>query len=195
MPLTQAIIDNRDGESGFVNSSGRKQPQVLRLWRHDMQACPLSPPPWGSLKRVRQTVTKNKRKSRRIDNPSHVRHGKRFRRSKAMTDTPQRDPMQDFADRIIAELENGVKPWVRPWDPEKAGGPQAPFNPVTGKRYHGVNFLILGMDMRAFQTGDPRSFLEGVRMYMGAHSVTVIHIDGKSDKALLHDLADSLGTQ
>jgi hypothetical protein len=49
--------------------------------------------------------------------------------------------------------------------------------------------------MRAFQTGDPRSFLEGVRMYMGAHSVTVIHIDGKSDKALLHDLADSLGTQ
>jgi hypothetical protein len=64
--------------------------------------------------------------------------------------------MQEFANRIIAELENGVKPWVRPWDPEKAGGPQAPFNPVTGKRYHGINVLILGMDMRAFQTGDPR---------------------------------------
>jgi antirestriction protein ArdC len=28
--------------------------------------------------------------------------------------------MQEFANRIIAELENGVKPWVRPWDPEKA---------------------------------------------------------------------------
>ena len=64
--------------------------------------------------------------------------------------------MQEFADRIVAELENGVKPWVRPWDPEKAGGPQAPFNPVTGKRYHGINVLILGMDMRAFQSGDPR---------------------------------------
>jgi antirestriction protein ArdC len=71
-------------------------------------------------------------------------------------DAPARDPMQEFANRIIAELENGVKPWVRPWDPEKAGGPQAPFNPVTGKRYHGINVLILGMDMRAFQTGDPR---------------------------------------
>jgi antirestriction protein ArdC len=69
---------------------------------------------------------------------------------------PARDPMQEFANRIIAELENGVKPWVRPWDPEKAGGPQAPFNPVTGKRYHGINVLILGMDMRAFQSGDPR---------------------------------------
>jgi N-terminal domain of anti-restriction factor ArdC len=64
----------------------------------------------------------------------------------------RRDPMQEFADRIITELERGVKPWVRPWDPEKAGGPQAPFNPVTGKRYHGINVLILGMDMRAFQT-------------------------------------------
>ena len=38
------------------------------------------------------------------------------------------------------------------------------------------------------------AFLEGVRMYIGAHSVTVVHIDGKSDKALLHDLAGSLGT-
>jgi len=73
-----------------------------------------------------------------------------------MTDTPHRDPMQEFADRILAELEKGVKPWVRPWDPEKTGGPQAPFNPVTGKRYHGINVLILGMDLRAFQSGDPR---------------------------------------
>jgi antirestriction protein ArdC len=73
-----------------------------------------------------------------------------------MTDTSHRDAMQEFADRIVTELEKGVKPWVRPWDPEKAGGPQAPFNPVTGKRYHGINVLILGMDMRAFQSGDPR---------------------------------------
>jgi antirestriction protein ArdC len=73
-----------------------------------------------------------------------------------MIDTPTRDPMQEFANRILAELENGVKPWVRPWDPDKAGGPQGPVNPVTGKRYHGINVLILGMDMRGFQSGDPR---------------------------------------
>jgi antirestriction protein ArdC len=73
-----------------------------------------------------------------------------------MNDAPHRDPLQEFADRIVAELEKGVKPWVRPWDPEKAGGPQAPFNPVTRKRYHGINVLILGIDMRAFQSGDPR---------------------------------------
>src|SRR3954469_17055007 len=90
-----------------------------------------------------------------LDGARAVRHAKHRRRT-AMSDTPHRDPMQEFANRMIAELENGVKPWVRPWDPEKAGGPQAPFNPVTGKRYHGVNVLILGMDMRAFQSGDPR---------------------------------------
>ena len=44
-------------------------------------------------------------------------------------DAPARDPMQEFANRIIAELENGVKPW----DPEKAGGPQAPFNSVINR--------------------------------------------------------------
>jgi antirestriction protein ArdC len=93
---------------------------------------------------------------RPVDTRSPVRHSKRSGRSRKMTDAPHRDAMQEFASRIIAELESGVKPWVRPWDPEKAGGPQAPFNPVTGKRYHGINVLILGMDMRAFTTGDPR---------------------------------------
>jgi len=67
-----------------------------------------------------------------------------------------RDPMQEFTDRIVAALESGVKPWIRPWDSDQAIGPQAPFNPVTGKRYHGINVLILGMDLRAFQSGDPR---------------------------------------
>jgi hypothetical protein len=69
---------------------------------------------------------------------------------------PARAPMQEFANRIIVELENGAKPWVRPWDPEKAAGPQAPFNSVSGKRYHGINVLILSMGMRAFQADAPR---------------------------------------
>lgn len=98
---------------------------------------------------------KRRRGSRNIDKASRLRHAKSNRRSR-MSDSSHRDPMQEFADRIIAELERGVKPWVRPWDAEKAGGPQAPFNPITGKRYHGINVLILGMDMRAFQSGDPR---------------------------------------
>lgn len=69
---------------------------------------------------------------------------------------PPRDAMQEFADKIIASLEAGIKPWVRPWDENACGGPQGPINAATGDRYHGINTLILGMDMRAFASGDPR---------------------------------------
>ena len=93
--------------------------------------------------------------------------------------TERRDPMQEFADRIVEQLEQGVKPWVRDWDPEKCAGPQAPFNPVTGSRYHGINVLILGMDMRAFQTGDPRwmtyqqAHEKGYQVRKGEKSTTI----------------------
>jgi antirestriction protein ArdC len=68
----------------------------------------------------------------------------------------RRDPFQDVTNRILEALEAGVKPWVKPWNPDQAGGPQGPFNPTTGRYYRGINVLILGMDMRAFTSGDPR---------------------------------------
>jgi len=105
---------------------------------------------------MKRPIKRPRRRRHRLDNPSPVSQSGRLRRKGRMTDSHHRDPMQEFADRIVTELEKGVKPWVRPWDPDKAGGPQAPFNPVTGKHYHGVNVLILGMDLRAFESGDPR---------------------------------------
>ena len=43
-----------------------------------------------------------------------------------MTDTAHRDPMQEFANRIIAELENGVKPWLdTPEDDSTLAAPNA----------------------------------------------------------------------
>ena len=71
-------------------------------------------------------------------------------------DKPRRDPYQDVTDRILEALEAGIKPWVRPWNPDQAEGPQAPFNPTTGKHYRGINVLLLGMDPRAVMSGDPR---------------------------------------
>jgi antirestriction protein ArdC len=68
----------------------------------------------------------------------------------------RRDPIQEFADRIVAELEKGIKPWVRPWDPDKCAGPQAPINSVTNANYHGINVLILTMHPLALMSGDPR---------------------------------------
>jgi antirestriction protein ArdC len=49
---------------------------------------------------------------------------------------------QEVTDRVIGELEQGRVPWVQPWD--GAGtGLGLPKNAATGRRYSGVNILIL----------------------------------------------------
>lgn len=44
--------------------------------------------------------------------------------------------------RVIAELEEGRLPWVQPWD-DSACGCSMPENAATGRRYSGINVLIL----------------------------------------------------
>lgn len=70
--------------------------------------------------------------------------------------TPRRDHYQELTDQVLAALEAGTKPWQRPWDPTKAGGPATPMNPTTGRTYHGINSLILAMSPLAFGTCAPR---------------------------------------
>lgn len=50
----------------------------------------------------------------------------------------------DITSRIIAELEAGSVPWVKPWGTSGVAAPLAmPRNAVTGRAYSGVNVLIL----------------------------------------------------
>jgi antirestriction protein ArdC len=49
---------------------------------------------------------------------------------------------QEVTDKIIAELGQGRVPWVQPWGRAKAGL-GLPRNAATGRRYSGVNILIL----------------------------------------------------
>ncbi|HAT8335387.1 zincin-like metallopeptidase domain-containing protein [Legionella pneumophila serogroup 1] len=58
---------------------------------------------------------------------------------------------QVVANQIIESLKQGTAPWVKPWEPGTGGG-QIPFNPVTGKRYRGINALYLMLN----QSGDNR---------------------------------------
>lgn len=60
------------------------------------------------------------------------------------------DIAQTITDRIIAELEQGVAPWVKPWH-ESAEA----YNPISGTVYRGVNQLWLGM----FGTGRSNAWL------------------------------------
>lgn len=53
------------------------------------------------------------------------------------------------ANSIIAQLEQGTAPWLKPWEP---GQFRLPFNPTTGKEYRGMNSLWLHMQGK----DDPR---------------------------------------
>ena len=56
------------------------------------------------------------------------------------------DIAQVITDRIIAELEQGSTPWVKPWKDVK-GRPAAgqPYNPASGTIYRGVNWAFLSL--------------------------------------------------
>lgn len=49
---------------------------------------------------------------------------------------------QVVANQIIESLEAGTAPWLKPWEPGTGNG-QVPYNPITGKRYRGINALYL----------------------------------------------------
>ncbi|MBF0325577.1 MAG: DUF1738 domain-containing protein [Alphaproteobacteria bacterium] len=70
-------------------------------------------------------------------------------------DWTPKDHYQEVTNRIVQALEQGTPPWRRPWD-QGIGGLSGPVNASTGRRYRGINVLLLGSNPRAFETGDPR---------------------------------------
>jgi antirestriction protein ArdC len=66
--------------------------------------------------------------------------------------TDRRDHYQEVTDRIVAALEAGTRPWRQPWE---NGAPGMPVNATTGRRYHGINVLLLAMTSFVLG-GDPR---------------------------------------
>ena len=49
---------------------------------------------------------------------------------------------ETVAEKLIRQLEQGTAPWQRPWE-AGASGSFVPLNPITGKRYKGINALQL----------------------------------------------------
>lgn len=81
---------------------------------------------------------------------SYPRHGRAERAS-------PRDHYAEITEQVIAALEAGILPWRRPWNSVKAGvSPMAPRNAVTGRRYRGINTLLLGMTGLVVAGSDPR---------------------------------------
>ncbi|RUW70830.1 MAG: DUF1738 domain-containing protein [Mesorhizobium sp.] len=89
---------------------------------------------------------------------------------------------QEITDRIIAELERGTVPWVKPWGSAKAGL-GLPSNAATGRRYCGINILILwgAVIERAYPSQNWLTFRQalalGGNVRKGEHGTTIVHAD------------------
>ncbi len=100
---------------------------------------------------------------------------------------PARDIYAEVTAKIIAELEEGRLPWVRPWGrPNGNGvtaGPSLPRNALTSRSYSGVNVLILwgavigqGYPSQSWLTF--RQAVEaGGNVRKGEHGTTVVYAD------------------
>jgi antirestriction protein ArdC len=57
--------------------------------------------------------------------------------------TPRQDVYSRITDQIIAELEQGVRPWMKPWDAAHAAGPVSKPLRHNGQPYSGINIVML----------------------------------------------------
>jgi antirestriction protein ArdC len=90
----------------------------------------------------------------------------------------------DITGKIIAELETGKLPWVQPWGTAAADAPLAmPQNAATGRRYSGINVLILWGSVieRGFPGQSWLTFRQalslGGNVMKGERGTTVVYAD------------------
>lgn len=99
--------------------------------------------------------------------------------------TTRRDLYQEVTDKIIADLEGGIFPWLRPWTRYSGAGDCAgmPRNLATGKRYSGVNVLLLwsAAASQGFESNDWLTFKQaqkmGAQVRKGSKGTTVVYAD------------------
>lgn len=60
------------------------------------------------------------------------------------TDKPQ-DPHTRITERILAELNQGVRPWLKPWSSDALAGRVTRPLRATGEPYRGINVILLWM--------------------------------------------------
>jgi antirestriction protein ArdC len=91
---------------------------------------------------------------------------------------------QEITDKIISELEGGRVPWVQPWGTPTAKASLAmPKNAASGRRYSGINVLILwgavvesGFSGQSWLTFRQALSLGG-HVRKGEHGITIVYAD------------------
>jgi antirestriction protein ArdC len=104
-----------------------------------------------------------------------------------------KDIYQSVTDKVIAELEQGVAPWVQPWS-----GNSDPFprNLASGHQYRGINILILSMEANAkgYASNQWLTFKQaleqGAHVRKGERSTTIVFyqlrtVEADSDEGIV----------
>ena len=94
--------------------------------------------------------------------------------------------------RIVAELENGVRPWLKPWNAEHAAGRITKPLRSNGQPYKGINVLMLWGEALAkgftspFWMTYPQSQEFGAQVRKGEHGSLVVYADRIRKTASVH---------
>jgi antirestriction protein ArdC len=79
-----------------------------------------------------------------------------------------RDCYQRITDRIVAELETGTRPWLKPWAAGNMDGRVTIPLRSTGEPYRGINVIVLWMTAAASGYGNPYWFTFKQALELGA---------------------------
>jgi antirestriction protein ArdC len=116
--------------------------------------------------------------------------------SKLLSTNPRADTYQRVTDAIILNLEQGVRPWIKPWT-ASVGHTTRPLR-HDGTPYRGINILILWSEAatRGYASSTWMTYRQatvlGGQVRKGEHGTTVVyaHVIERSDKP---GQADSTG--
>jgi antirestriction protein ArdC len=90
------------------------------------------------------------------------------------------DIYQSITDKIIAELEAGTVPWIRPWS---GGDDPFPRNALSQRPYRGINTILLGLEAfcRGYTTHQWLTFRQaqqlGGHVRKGERSSSIIYYE------------------
>ena len=91
------------------------------------------------------------------------------------------DLYQSVTDQVIADLEAGTVPWVKPWQGGGGAGLGLPENAATGRAYSGINILLLwaaamthGRSCHVWLTYRQAQGL-GAQVRKGERGTTIVH--------------------
>lgn len=95
--------------------------------------------------------------------------------------TTYTDPHTRITDRIIAELDQGVRPWLKPWNSDALAGRVTRPLRASGEAYRGINVILLWMEAVAAGYASPtwmtyrQAQALGAQVRKGEHGATVVY--------------------